>query len=78
MTDHHHPIITEFPELREKIHELKISNAHFLNLLEKYEETDKVISRSEARVELMSEEEEEQHRKERLKIKDEIYKILSA
>jgi uncharacterized protein YdcH (DUF465 family) len=28
----HHPLIKEFPELRKKIHELKVNNNHFRKL----------------------------------------------
>lgn len=74
----HHDLATEFPELKDKIHELKISNAHFRNLFEKYQEIDKGVSRAEARIDLLSNEQEENLRKERLKLKDELYSMLTS
>lgn len=74
----HHDLATEFPELKDKIHELKTSNAHFSRLFERYQEIDKQITRSENRIELMSNEEEETLRKERLKLKDELYSMLTS
>lgn len=76
MEGQHHKIGEEFPEYREQIHSLKMSNAHFAGLLEKWEEIDKKIARAESRIELMSEDEEEQLRKQRLALKDELYSML--
>lgn len=78
MTSNHHDLAHEFPEFKDSIHNLKLSNNHFRNLAEKFELTDKAISRSEQRVDLLSAEQEEKLRKERLQLKDEIYKILSS
>ncbi len=75
--DHHHTIGEEFPEFKEQIHDLKVSNAHFQSLVSKWEEVDKQISRAESRIELMSEDQEEQLRRNRLSLKDEIYAMLS-
>lgn len=77
MQGHHHNIGEEFPEYKEQIHTLKISNAHFQSLVTKWEEIDKKIARAESRIELMSEEQEEQLRRNRLTLKDEIYAMLS-
>jgi len=77
MQGHHHTIGDVFPEHKEQIHTLKTSNAHFQSLLTKWEEVDKQIARAESRIELMSEEQEEQLRRNRLALKDEIYAMLS-
>jgi uncharacterized protein YdcH (DUF465 family) len=77
MQGHHHTIGEEFPEFKEQIHALKVSNAHFQSLVSKWEEVDKQISRAESRIELMSEDQEEQLRRNRLSLKDEIYAMLS-
>lgn len=76
MEGHHHKLSEEFPQYKEQIHTLKMGNAHFANILGKWEEVDKQIARAEARIELMSEAEEEMLRKQRLALKDEIYKML--
>jgi uncharacterized protein YdcH (DUF465 family) len=76
MEGHHHKIGEEFPDYREKIHTLKMGDAHFAGLLEKWESIDKKIARAESRIELMSQEEEEQLRKQRLALKDELYSML--
>jgi uncharacterized protein YdcH (DUF465 family) len=76
MEGHHHKIGEEFPEYREQIHSLKMSDVHFAKLLERWEEIDKQIARAESRIELMSEDDEEQLRRKRLELKDELYTIL--
>lgn len=78
MQGHHHTLVDEFPEFKEKIHALKVSHAHFQNLAGRWEEIDKQIARAESRIELMSQEQEEQLRRSRLALKDEIYKMLVA
>lgn len=77
MEGQHHPLAAEFPEHQDKIHYLKLSDAHFKKLCERFEEVDKQIARLEARVELSSETDEGKLRKDRLKLKDEIYAYLT-
>ena len=77
MTHNHHALGIEFPDFVEKIHYLKLSDAHFKKICEKYEEVDKAISRSEDRIDLLRDEEETALRKERLRLKDEIQAYLS-
>lgn len=76
MEGQHHHLAAEFPEFKDRIHELKISNAHFVKLSGEYEEIDKKIARSEARIEVMTETEETALRKQRLHLKEELYSML--
>ena len=78
MEGQHHHLAAEFPEFKDKIHTLKMENAHFVKLSTDYEEIDKKIARSESRIELLTELEEGVLRKERLKIKEEIYSMLKG
>ena len=39
----HHPLITEFPNQTDIIHNLKAENAHFQRLMNEYEEIDKEV-----------------------------------
>ena len=77
MSEAQHDLVNEFPKFKEKIHELKVSNAHFRKLFDDYHEVTRSISRAEQRIELMSEAEEEQLRKRRLALKDELFTIMS-
>ena len=73
----HHPLIKEFPEFREKIHQLKLSSAHFVHLVEKYEEVDKHICRAEDAPEGYDDHHMHELKAERLNLKDEIYRMLT-
>lgn len=77
MEGQHHDLAAEFPEYQDKIHYLKLSDAHFKKLCERYEALDKQIARFESRIELGTEQQEEVLRKERLGVKDEIYSYLT-
>ena len=76
MSELQHDLASEFPAMKDAIHELKISNEHFRGLMEKYHELNKAIHRSEQRIDMKSNQEEETLRKERLKVKDELYSLL--
>lgn len=78
MSENHHDLAIDHPEHKDKIHALKESDAHFKSLCDHYEELSKAIYRSENRIDLLSEEEEEQLRKKRVHLKDEIFNLLSA
>ncbi len=74
----HHPIIEEFPDIKDKIHSLKISNNHFRRLMEKYETIDKEIVSIEQEIHVSSDKYLEDLKKQRLQLKDEMYRILTA
>jgi len=76
MQDEKHDLIHEFPELKDKIHELKVSNHHFARLFEQYHSINREIHRIESGVEPTSDEYLEQAKKERLSLKDELYNIM--
>ncbi|MDG1995424.1 MAG: DUF465 domain-containing protein, partial [Emcibacteraceae bacterium] len=59
-----------------KIHELKVSNKHFLKLSDEYHAVNRDIHRLEIGDDHASQFEEEALRKKRMTLKDEIYKML--
>ncbi len=61
-----HELAEEFPEHREKIHALKISDAHFTKLMDKYHELNREIHRAESHVEPTTEDHESQLSRQRL------------
>lgn len=73
-----HELREEFPEFEDKIHELKESDAHFRSLSEKYHSVNREIHRIENGDEHVSQFSEEDLRKERMRLKDEIYGLLKA
>ncbi len=68
----HHPLMKEFPEHKERMHELKLNNRHFDGLIEKYEALDKHVFRVESEEEVLDDVSLENLKQERLKLKDEI------
>ncbi|MCE9633579.1 MAG: DUF465 domain-containing protein [Methylophilales bacterium] len=72
----HHDLVTEFPELREKIHSFKLSNAHFAKLFDEYHLLNREVIRLEAEDIPVADETFEDFKKKRLKLKDELYAIL--
>ncbi|SNS62554.1 YdcH family protein [Antarctobacter heliothermus] len=73
-----HELSEEFPEFADKMHELKQSNAHFVKLADEYHEINRQVHRAETNVEPMEQLAEDQLRKQRASLKDEIYGILRA
>ena len=71
-----HPLIEEFPEHADRIHDLKEKNNHFKNLFEKYDELDHEIYKIESETEPASDETLNKLRSERVRIKDELYQML--
>ena len=72
-----HEIPDEFPELKEKIHELKMNDAHFSRLYEEYHELNREIHRIEAAGVNVADEDFENLKLVRLRLKDEIYAMLT-
>ncbi len=72
----HHPLIEEFAEYKDAIHELKLNNAHFRRLAHEYEGIDKSIFRAEQGIEMVNDDYLNSIKKERLHLKDLIYSML--
>ncbi len=77
MGEGRHDLAAEFPEYKDRIRELKSASAHFRKLFDDYHDVSRTITRSEQRIDLLSEREEEKLRKRRLMLKDEIYSMLT-
>ena len=72
-----HELTEEFPAEADLIHKLKESDPHFAKLADAYHEINREIHRVETRVEPTTDEHEEELRKKRLALKDEIAGILA-
>lgn len=77
MTHTPHELAEDFPEYVEKIHDLKLSNAHFSRLADEYHVLNRSIHRAETGTEPVSEFAETEMRKNRMALKDEIAAILA-
>lgn len=78
MSNTPHTLQEEFPADLDKLHELKVSNAHFAKLLVDYDEVNDKVHRAETRIDPMSDAEEDGLRRQRSHIKDEIARMLRA
>ena len=72
-----HDLISELPEFKDKIHDLKISDNHFAKLFAEYHEVNKEVLRIEGEGELVSDQYFEETKKRRLHLKDELFEILN-
>ena len=72
-----HELIEEFPEHADKLHELK-ANAHFVKLSEAYHQINRAVHRAETNIEPTDDIHIEEMRKSRMRLKDEIYGMLTA
>jgi len=73
-----HDLFHEFPEHRERIHELLANDHHFAKLADEYNNVDKEIYSIEQGVETPSDEYTEQLKKQRLLLKDELLTMITA
>ncbi|KCZ48132.1 MULTISPECIES: YdcH family protein [unclassified Hyphomonas] len=78
MSNTPHELSAEFPDLADKIHALKTSDAHFAKLADEYHELNRQIHRIETDVEPASDEHQTELRKQRMALKDELYAMLKA
>ena len=73
-----HELHEEFPDAAEKIHALKESDSHFAKLADEYHAVNREIHRMETGVEPVAEEFENQKRRQRLALKDQIAAYLTG
>ena len=74
--DLHHPILREFPEHRETIRRLKGSNDHFRSVFDEYHRLDDEIYRIEEEIDFATDQEIEELKMRRAKLKDAIYHMI--
>jgi uncharacterized protein len=70
--DLHHPLVTDFPEYREAIHELKLHDAHFRRLFDEYHEVDREVVRIDEEIEPASDARTDALKQRRVHLKDEL------
>ena len=78
MVGEHHDLVHELPEMRDRIHELKTSNNHFARLFDEYHEVTKQVELMEAEVTPTETSREEELKKRRLSLKDELFAMLKG
>jgi uncharacterized protein YdcH (DUF465 family) len=78
MSEGHHDLAHQFPEHRDRIHDLKQSDAHFARRAHEYHDVAKELHAIEAGTETPSDQYVEALKKKRLALLDEIYGMLQA
>ena len=73
-----HSLVIEFPEYRDRIHELKGRDAHFLRLFNEYNTLEHDVHRIETGAEAASDTRLEELKKQRLALKDKLFSLLKA
>jgi hypothetical protein len=72
-----HDLVHEFPEHKERIHQLKMENAHFARLFKEYDDLDHELRRIQQEIETPSDEVVETFKKKRLHLKDELLAMIN-
>jgi len=78
MSVEHHDLIHEFPELKSRIHEMKMGDAHFRHLFDEYHNLTRNIEKMEDEVTPVATRTEEDAKIRRVHLKDELYRMLTA
>ena len=73
-----HDLAHEFPQYLEKMRALRATDAHFASLFSRYDSENQAITKYEQGAGAINDEALEALKKNRLKIKDEIYALLKA
>lgn len=73
-----HELAAEFPDLKDRIHQLKISDAHFARLFDDYHTVNREIHRAEAAGLNISDEHYEELKRKRMSLKDQLYAALTG
>lgn len=71
-----HELIEEFPGRADAIHALRAANAHFAKLADEYHEVNRTLHRMETNVEPADDFTMENLKKQRLRLVDELAKML--
>lgn len=71
-----HQLADEFPAQVDKMHQLKLDNAHFAKLYEEYHEVNRAVHRAETNIEPTDDANENVMRQQRARLKDEIWAMI--
>lgn len=74
--DLHHPLLKEFPDRREVILWLKVSDAGFRHMFDEYHQVDDAICRIEEEVDFATDQQIEELKMRRTQLKDRLYEQI--
>lgn len=73
-----HSLANEFPEMRDRIHEMKLSNTHFARLFNEYDQVEHSVHRIESGAESTSDDYLDSLKRKRVSLKDKLFAMLMA
>lgn len=73
-----HDIVSEFPDHKDRVHALKTTDHHFARLYEEYDQVNHEVIKNETGAAVMADEALEDLKKKRLRVKDEMVKMILA
>jgi uncharacterized protein YdcH (DUF465 family) len=76
--EHHRDLAHEFPELKQRVHDLKVESAEFRRLYAEYEALDNEVHRIEQEIETPSDAYTEDLKRRRAHLKDRLYGLLTG
>lgn len=76
MSVEHHDLHHEFPDLKDQIHQLKVTNLQFRKLFDEYHELTTEIEKMEDEVTPASTDTEHSAKIKRAHLKDQLYKMI--
>ena len=71
-----HDFLQEFPEFKERVHALELSDQHFVKLYNAYQDCSHALHRVEQEIETPSDAHVEDLKKQRLNLKDQMIAII--
>ncbi|GGE27837.1 hypothetical protein SAMN05421774_11622 [Gemmobacter megaterium] len=77
MSNTPHLLADEFPADAQKIQDLQAANPRFDKICKEYDQVNRAVHRAEIRVDLMSEADEQELRRQRAALKDQIARMLA-
>lgn len=75
---HHRDLAHEFPQFKDRIHELKLASGEFRALYHEYQEVDDEIHRIEQDIETPEDAYTEELKRRRVRLKDHLYGLLTG
>lgn len=76
--EHHRDLAHEFPELKHRVHELKLASSRFRSLYDDYQSVDNEIHRIEQEIETPGDDYTERLKRQRVRLKDLLYLMLTG
>jgi uncharacterized protein len=73
-----HELAEDFPGQAERMHDLKLKDAHFARLVTEYHEVNRSVHRAETRIEVLDDAHETALRQRRVHLKDQIARMLAT